>query len=231
MQAEIEFSPSYSLLTVALAAGESVKAETGAMVAQQGVAMKTGMGGGGGLFGGLRRMIGGESFFLNTFTGEGSGGWVSLAPPAPGDISSFELPPGENLFIQSGSFLACSENVQTDTKFQGFRGFFSGESLFFIRAYAEGGAGTVYYNSFGAIKEVAVAPGQELVVDTGHLVAFSDAVEYSIGKVGGIRSLVAGGEGLVMKFRGNGTVWVQTRNMAALADKINPFLPKQTRGE
>ena len=228
MQAEMEFTPSYSLLTVQLAPGESVKAETGAMVAQQGVSMKTGMGGGG-LFGGIRRMMGGESFFMNTFTADGAGGWVSLAPPTPGDISSFDLMPGANLFIQGSSFLACSENVQTDTKFQGFRGFFSGESLFFIRAYAERGAGVVYYNSFGAIKQLAVTPEQELVVDTGHLVAFSDDVQYSIGKVGGIGSLIAGGEGLVMKFRGNGQVWVQTRNLASLADKLTPFLP--TKGQ
>ena len=228
MQAEMEFTPSYSLLTVRLAPGESVKAETGAMVAQQGVSMKTGMGGGG-LFGGIRRMMGGESFFMNTFTADGAGGWVSLAPPTPGDISSFDLMPGANLFIQGSSFLACSENVQTDTKFQGFRGFFSGESLFFIRAYAERGAGVVYYNSFGAIKQLTVTPEQELVVDTGHLVAFSDDVQYSIGKVGGIGSLIAGGEGLVMKFRGNGQVWVQTRNLASLADKLTPFLP--TKGQ
>ena len=229
MQTTLEFNPSYSLLTVDLAAGESIKAETGAMVAQAGVAMKTGMGGGG-LFGGLRRMVGGESFFVNTFTAAGGGGWVSLAPSAPGDIASFELLPGNNLFIQSSSFLACTENVQTDTKFQGFRGFFSGESLFFIRAYSENGVGTVYYNSFGAIKEVPVTPEREVVVDTGHLVAFSDDVEYSIDKVGGIGSLIAGGEGLVMRFRGNGKVWVQTRNLSALADKLNPFLPK-TRGQ
>ena len=225
MRTSIEFDPSYSLLTVELGPGESIKAETGAMVAQAGVDMKTGMGGGG-LFGGIRRMIGGESFFLNTFTGEGSGGWVSLAPPSPGDIGSFELQPGTNLFIQSSSFLACTENVQTDTQFQGFRGFFSGESLFFIRSYAERGSGTVFYNSYGAIKQVPVTPGQELVVDTGHLVAFSDDVEYSIGKVGGIGSLIAGGEGLVMRFRGNGHVWVQSRNLASLADKLVPFLPK-----
>ena len=225
MRTSIEFDPSYSLLTVELDPGESIKAETGAMVAQAGVDMKTGMGGGG-LFGGLRRMIGGESFFLNTFTGERSGGWVSLAPPSPGDIGSFDLQPGTNLFIQSSSFLACTENVQTDTQFQGFRGFFSGESLFFIRSYAERGSGTVFYNSYGAIKQVAVTPGQELVVDTGHLVAFSDDVEYSIGKVGGIGSLIAGGEGLVMRFRGNGHVWVQSRNLASLADKLVPFLPK-----
>lgn len=228
MQADMEFTPSYSLLTINLMPGESIKAETGAMVAQQGVAMKTGMGGGG-LFGGIRRMIGGESFFMNTFTAEGGGGWVSLAPSSPGDIAAFGLEPGSNLFIQSASFLACTENVQTDTKFQGFRGFFSGESLFFIRAYAERDVGTVYYNSFGAIKQLAVTPGQELVVDTGHLVAFSDDVEYSIGKVGGIGSLIAGGEGLVMRFRGNGQVWIQTRNLASLADKLSAFLP--TKGQ
>ena len=227
MQANVEFNPSYSLLTIDLGSGESIKAEPGAMVAQQGVAMSTGMGGSGGLFGGIRRMMGGESFFVNTFTAESAGAWVSLAPPAPGDVGSFTLEPGTNLFLQASSFLASTGNVQIDSQFQGFRGFFSGESLFFIRAYAERGTGTVYYNSFGAIKEVPVKPGQELVVDTGHLVAFSDDVEYTIGKVGGIRSLVAGGEGLVMKFRGSGTVWIQTRNLAALAEKLNPFLPKR----
>ena len=107
-----------------------------------------------------------------------------LAPPAPGDVGSFDLEPGRNLFLQSSSFLAGTANVQIDSQFQGFRGLFSGESLFFIRAYAERGTGTVYYNSYGAIKDVAVTPGEELVVDTGHLVAFSDDVDYSIGKVG-----------------------------------------------
>lgn len=225
MRTSVEFSPSYAMLNVELDAGEAIKAETGAMVAQQDVSMSTGTGGGG-FFGGISRMVSGESFALNTFTAERDGGWVSLAPSTPGDILTFDLEPGENLFIQSGSFLACSENVQTDSKFQGFRGFFSGESLFFLRAYAERGPGTVYYNAYGAIKKVAVTPGQELVVDTGHLVAFTDDVEYSIGKVGGIRSLVAGGEGLVMKFRGSGSVWIQTRNLESLVSKMLPFLPK-----
>ena len=229
MRTAVEFEHSYAMLTVILEPGESIKAEPGAMVAQQGVAMKTGSAGGG-VFGGLRRMMGGESFFINTFTGEGGGGQVCLAPGTPGDIGSFELRPGENLFIQGSSFLACTENVQTDSQFQGFRGFFSGESLFFLRAYAERGQGTVYYNSYGAIKQLPVEPGQELVVDTGHLVAFTDDVDYSIGKVGGLRSLIGGGEGLVMKFRGNGQVWVQTRNLNSLADRIAPFLPLGNKG-
>jgi uncharacterized protein (TIGR00266 family) len=221
----VEFDPSYAMLTVDLNPGEAIKAEPGAMVMQEGIEMATG-GGGGGLFGGLKRMVGGESFFVNTFTAEGGGGRISLAPSSPGDIGSFDLQPGKNIFIQSGSFLACTANVQTDSKFQGFKGVFSGESLFFIRAFATEGNGTVFYNSYGAIKQVQVQPGRELVVDTGHLVAFTDDVEYSIGKVGGIRSLIAGGEGLVMKLRGDGHVWVQTRNLASLADKLVPFLPK-----
>ena len=102
---------------------------------------------------------------------------------------------------------------------------FSGESLFFIRAYAKEYPGKVYYNSYGAIRRMPVQSGQELVVDTGHLVAFSEDVDYSIGKVGGIRSMVAGGEGLVMKFTGSGHVWVQTRNLQSLVDKIVPYLP------
>ena len=225
MKTTIEYDPSYAMLTVDLEPGEAIKAEPGAMVLQHGVEMKTGMGGGG-LLSGFKRMLGGESFFVNTFTAESSGGLVSLAPSSPGDIRSFNLQAGMNLFVQSGSFLACTENVQTDTQFQGLKGLFSGESLFFIRVYSTEGVGTVFYNSYGAIKKVEVEPGMELVVDTGHLVAFSEGVEYSIGKVGGIRSLIAGGEGLVMKFRGTGEVWIQTRNLASLADKIIPFLPK-----
>ena len=225
MQTTIEFNPSYSLLTVQFSAGESIKAEPGAMVAQQGMEMKTGMGGGG-LFGGIKRMMGGESFFINTFTAESNESWMCLAPSTPGDIFPFEVGPGRNLFIQSSSFLACDTNVETDANFQGFRGMFGGEGAFFIRAFAERGEGTVFVNSYGAIKQVAVEPGKELVVDTGHLVAFTDDVDYSIGKVGGIRSLIAGGEGLVMKFRGNGHVWIQSRNLSSLASTLVPFLPK-----
>ena len=226
MKTTIEFSPSYTMLTAELSAGESIKAEPGAMVAQQDVTMKTGMGGGGGgLFGGLKRMVGGESFFVNTFTAGAGGGWVSLSPPVPGDVMSHELSPGQNLFIQGGSFMACTENVQTDSQFQGMKGMFSGEKIFFLRAFAEGGQGTVFYNCYGALKQVSIEPGKELVVDTGHVVAFTDDVQYSVGKVGGLGSLIGGGEGLVLKFRGSGHIWIQSRTMSALASQIIPFLP------
>ena len=103
MQTAIEFDPSYAMPTVALEAGERINAEPGAMVAQEGVEMKTGSAGGG-IFGGIRRMMGGESSFINTFTAQRSGGQVCLAPSTPGDIGSFTLPPGPES-VHSGQFL------------------------------------------------------------------------------------------------------------------------------
>ena len=196
------------------------------MVAQQDVEMTTGMGSGG-IFGGIKRMVGGESFFVNTFTCQGPGnGWVSLSPPVPGDIVGHELGGGESLIVQSGSFLASTDGVELDTSFSGGRGLFSGEGLFLLRAHADSGGGTIWFDSYGAVKELEVTHGSELVVDTGHMVAFTEGVDYSIGKVGGIRSLIGGGEGLVMKFRGEGKVWVQTRTIATLADLLNPLISK-----
>ncbi len=232
MQEHLEFDPAYTLLTLALAPGESVKSEPGAMVCQSGVEMTTGLSGGGGIGGFFKSMaksmLGGESFFLNTFTAGPAGGWVSLAPAIPGDISWFDVQPGQNLFIQGGSFLACTPNVETDTQFQGLKGAFSGESMFFIRAFTGGQTGRVYYCSFGAIKEIPIQPGQTITVDTGHVVAFTGGVNYQIGKVGGMKSLVFGGEGLVMHFSGQGSVWVQTRNVPSLANSLIPFLPQRS---
>ena len=229
MRVNTEFEASYALLVVDLEEEESIKAEPGAMVSQLNVEMSTGISGQKGIFGGFKNIMGGESFFINTFTGGPLGGQVTFAPGTPGDIGCFDVEPGRDLFIQSGSFLACTENVHTDSKFQGFKGMFTGESLFFIRAFTDDDPGKVYYNSYGAIKEMEVQHGQELIIDTGHLVAFTDEVDYSIGKVGGIRSMVAGGEGLVMKFKGNGHVWIQTRNLQSLVEKIVPFLPARRK--
>jgi uncharacterized protein (TIGR00266 family) len=226
MEEIIEFNPSYTLLTYSMHPNESVNVEPGAMVAMGGVEMETKKSGGG-IFKSLKKMaFGGESFFLNTFTAGPSGGWVSVAPGSPGDISSYEVAPGREIFIQGGAYLGSTVNIKTDTKFQGMKGLFSGESMFFVRAFTEDEQpGKVWYNSFGAIKQIPVEPGQTITVDTGHVVAFEDTVQYTINKVGGMKSLLVGGEGLVMNFTGQGSVWIQTRNIQSLAGKIIPFLP------
>ena len=223
MDSWIEATDSYAMLAVHLEPGEVIQAEPGAMVALSGVSMKTGSAGG--LFSGFRRKLAGESFFINTFTGDAGGGRVYLAAGSPGGIGEFEVEEGRELYIQSSSFLACTGGVKTDSQFQGLKSMFSGESAFFLRVFVEEGFGTVYYNAYGALKRLEVVQGEELVVDTGHLVAFSDDVSYRIDKVGGLRSLVGGGEGLVMKFSGSGEVWIQTRNLRSLADQLVPFLP------
>ena len=99
--------------------------------------------------------------------------------------------------------MASTGDVELDTSFSGGRGLFSGEGLFLLRASSNSGRGTIWFDSYGAVKRLEITHGSELVVDTGHMVAFTEGVDYSIGKVGGIRSLIGGGEGLVMKFRGS----------------------------
>ena len=231
MDVEYDFSPAFTLMTANLGPGESLKVEPGAMVAQsRGVDMKTGMGGGGGIGGFLKSVVksavGGESFFVNTYTASGSGGWVSLAPSAPGDIMEFHLAPGEEFFMQGGAFMACTPSVDMDTKFQGAKSLFSREGAFFLRAHTPRGVeGKVFYTSYGAIREIDVSPNAPVVVDNGHVVAFTTGLSYSVSKVGGMGSAIFGGEGFVLEFNGSGKVYIQTRNMESLATRLMPFMP------
>ena len=220
------------MLTVSLGPEEDVLAEPGAMVAQQGVALRTRISGG--PLEGFQRMLGGESFFLNRFTGGPEGGWVMLAPRSPGDIQEFSLGPGSELLVQSGSFLACWGPVELDQKFQGLRGLFSREGLFFLRASLESeasGPASVFFNAYGALREIVLEPDGELVVDTGHLVAFTGGVDYSIGRVGGLTSIVGGREGLVMRLRGAGSVWIQTRNLLSFVEWMSSILQGRSVGK
>ncbi|MGB1534285.1 MAG: TIGR00266 family protein, partial [Candidatus Thalassarchaeaceae archaeon] len=157
-----------------------------------------------------------------------NGGWVSMAPSAPGDIETFDLAPGQNLFMQSGAFMACTSNVQTDTKFQGLKSVFSREGAFFLRAFVEGNSdGKIFYCAYGALKQIEVTPQNPIKVDNGHLVAFTDGISYGIAPSGGVKTSIFGGEGLVLELSGSGKVWIQTRNLEALANRIIPFLPQQ----
>ena len=150
---------------------------------------------------------------------------VDLAPNTPGDIIRHPMEPGDAILIQAASFLASSSRVDIGTSFQGLRGILGGEGAFFLKASVPSPyPGTVFFNTYGAVQQLDIID-RELIVDTGHLVAFTDKLDYFIGKVGGLRSLIAGGEGLVMKFWGAGTVWVQTRNLRSLADQLIPLFP------
>ena len=230
MDAEYEFQPAFTLMTANLGPGESIKVEPGAMVAQSSdVSVSTGRASKGGLMKGLfKAVVGGESFFVNTYTAGPSGGWISMAPSAPGDVSTFDLTPGEGLYMQAGAFMACSPNVEYDTKFQGAKALLSREGGFFLRAFSQGGPGQVFYSSYGAVKELEVTPDAPIIVDNGHLVAFTEGVSYGVAPSGGLKTTMFGGEGFVLRLTGAGKVWIQTRNIEALAGKLIPFMPKSS---
>ncbi len=234
MEIENEFGPAFTLMTASLSPGEQIKVEPGAMVAQSnGMEMKTGMGGGGGLGGFMKSMVksalGGESFFVNTYTAGPSGGWISMAPSAPGDIKTFDLSPGESFYMQGGAFMASEVNVEVSTKFQGAKSLFSREGAFFLRAEATDVPGKVFYCSYGAIKEIEVTPDKPIKIDNGHVVAFTEGLSYNISRVKGLGSFMFGGEGFTLDFQGSGKVWIQTRNMSSLATQLMPFLPSSSQ--
>ena len=234
MEIESEYGPAFTMMTVTLAPGEQIKVEPGAMVAQsEGLEMKTGMGSGGGLGGFMKSMMksafGGESFFVNTYTAGPSGGWISLAPSSPGDIETFDLDPGQSFYMQGGAFMASTINVDTSTKFQGAKSLFSREGAFFLRAEAADVPGRVFFTSYGAIKEIEVTPDKPIKIDNGHVVAFSEGLNYQISKVKGLGSFFFGGEGFTLDFHGSGSVWIQTRNIESLANQLIPFMPNRSQ--
>jgi len=220
MKYEVKYSPAYALGIVSLEAGEKLQAETGAMVSMSDtIKIETGMKGG--LMSGLKRsVLGGESFFINTFTAE-QAGELTVAPALPGDILALEVQ-GKTLFVQSGSFLAASPDVTLDTKWGGGKTFFSREGLFLLKCT---GNGTVFLSSYGAIHLVELAEGQHYVVDTGHMVAFDESVQYEVGRAGGWKSTLLGGEGLVCKLTGPGRFYLQTRSPDSFVQWLVPQLP------
>jgi uncharacterized protein (TIGR00266 family) len=219
MQVDIQASPSFAMGAIRLGAGESVKVEAGAMAAMSGgVEIQTASQGG--LLGGLKRSLGGESFFINTFTAA-SGGEVSVAAKLPGDLIHLPLAGGA-MFVQSGSWVASEPGIEVDTKWGGAKTFFSGEGLFLLRC---SGAGDMLVSSYGAIIERQLQPGEVYTVDTGHIVAFDEGVTYAVRKAGSWKSTLLGGEGLVTDFTGPGRLLMQTRSPQDLVGWLTAVLP------
>lgn len=223
---KIEHSPAYASLVLNLKTNETVLVESGAMAAMD-TCIKMKSRAKGGLMKGLGRMVSGESFFISEFTAEGKSGELYVSPGVPGDICHYYLQ-GNSLMIQSSGFVAASPTVEIDTKFQGLKGFFSGESLFLIRAT---GTGDIWFSSYGAIVEIPVAG--DYVVDTSYIVAFEDTLNYNVEMLGGLsfrglRTGILGGEGLVCRFNGEGRLWVQSRELYSLINFLNPFRPTKS---
>jgi uncharacterized protein (TIGR00266 family) len=223
MRTEIRYSPSYAAATIHLDQGESVSAEAGAMLAMTPtvqIATSTK----GGMIKGLKRsVLGGESFFVNTFTATGPDARVMVAPALVGDVITWPLT-GNTVFLQSGSYLAAPDTITIDSKWGGSRTFFSKEGLFMLKCT---GVGDLLVSSYGAIHQVDLAAGETYIVDTGHMVGWEETVSYEVQKVGGWKSTILGGEGLVVRLTGPGRAYVQTRSPGGFLDWLIPKLPTQ----
>ncbi len=221
---EIKHQGAFALAVVNLKANQSISAEAGAMVSMSAnIDLNSELKGG--VFGALKRAVGGESAFVSTFTAQGGPGEVSLAPGAPGDVAGIEMQ-NQVFMVQSSSYLAGDTALTVDTKFGGAKSFFGGEGLFVLQV---SGAGLLLVSSFGAIHRKTLRPGEQYVIDTGHLVAWEGHMQYNLRKAaksGFFRSMLSG-EGMVAEFTGPGEILIQTRNLAAFAGMLKPFFPSQ----
>jgi uncharacterized protein (TIGR00266 family) len=208
----IEAAPDYGLINVLIPLGKTLKVEGSAMAYMDcSLTMETKLGGG------FKRMLSGESIFINEFTAAQKDAEIGIAPGSPGDIAHVYLE-NETIYIQNSAFLAASPDLQIEIKFQGFKGFFSGEKLFMIKV---SGTGDLWFNTYGGLLEIDVT--ENYVVDTGYIVAFTEGLNYSVRSVAGLKSFFFSGEGLVCRFEGVGKVWIQTRLVPAFVRWAQPF--------
>ncbi len=226
MDIELLHRPGNAAARITLKEGESCTAEAGAMIAMSGnmgIETTTHKRGKGGLLKAVKRMVAGESLFLNHFSVPAGQGEVIMGTTLSGDMMEYELD-NESLIVQGGSFLCCDSGIEIDLGWQGFKSVLSGESVFWLNLK---GSGKLVVSSFGAIYPVEV--DGEYIVDTGHIVAFNETLDFSITKAGSswLQSFL-GGEGMVCKFKGKGTVWCQSHNPGSFGWAMSPGL-KQRR--
>lgn len=224
MKYEILHGEAFPLVRCDLTQGEKIKAESDAMVAMSGTLDIKGTMDRNILGGLARRFLAGESFFFQEVFASRGPGSVLLGHAAPGGIIDVELDGSYSLRVQKDGFLASTQDIEVDTAVQNLaQGFFSREGFFVLNVH---GRGTVFLSSFGAIHAINLNPGEEVVVDNGHLVAWPDYMQYRIEKAsnGWVSSIISG-ECLVCRFQGPGVVLIQTRKPGAFAGWLQGMLP------
>lgn len=224
MQFEIAHQPSYAIVTARLEPGETIQAEGGAMVSMDaGIDIET-KAKGGFLKSFGRSVFGGESFFLNTFRSD-TGGSLRLAPSLPGDMMVLDITADAPLKVQSGAYIASTEGIEVDTRWSGAKTFFASEGAIMLRI---SGTGRLVIASFGALDHHTLGPGETYTVDSGHLVTMTDDIGFDVRKVGGWKSTLFSGEGLVVDLTGPGTFTTQSRSQDAFLAWLIPRLPRDT---
>ncbi len=226
MKYEIKGSP-LPVVVCNLEAGESLKTEKGAMSWMSGnMQMETNAGGGLGKM--FSRAISGESIFQNVYTSQGGPGMIAFASSFPGNILAMEVSANRTVIAQKSAFLASEKDVNMEIFFQKKlgAGFFGGEG-FIMQKFT--GNGMVFLEIDGSIVEYDLAPGETMILDTGHLAVMDGTVSIDIQTVKGVGNVLFGGEGLFnTKVTGPGHIWLQTMPASNVASALSPYLVKNS---
>lgn len=200
--------PSYAVAYLVLDKGETAFCEPGSMTVMSG-GMSVGARASGGLVASMMRStFAQEKFFMVRYQAERAGAWVAVSPKLPGDVAVIEVDPSSEVVMDQGAFLAHSEGVELSTKLANTQTFALRKGA---ATLASTGSGTLVIGSYGALERVDLGPGETLIVDTGHMAAWSASMELRIGPLRGVVSSALTQEGLVGQFRGPGFVYIQTR--------------------
>lgn len=228
MLVKVNCSPAYSLAYCYLHADESVMIEAGALAAMSaGVQARGSIGPGGVGKAVMRKAFGGEGFFMARYTADVENAWVAIAPRFPGDIGVEHIDTDHGMVIEQGALLAVGEGLDVDVRWAGVRNIVMkvGATLLHIT-----GDGDLVLASYGGLQRFEVSPGESIVVDTGHIVGFSDNMKPKVGMMGSATTAITGGEGLVGLFEGPGVVLVQTRAEQELRNWLFPEKAQNRRG-
>jgi uncharacterized protein (TIGR00266 family) len=229
MKYEIKYKPSYAMLVVNLDQGEAITAESGAMTYMDPTIEAHTRKREKSFWGSLGlSVIGGQSFWVNDYTATQGTAEAAFVSAPVGDIEMLEVKPNQGYVIQKSAYIASTQNVDLDVKWEGFTKGLFGQGLFMLRVT---GNGQLFINTFGAIDTHTLKAGQTLIVDNFHLVAFSDTCTYKVIKFGGLKETLLGGEGLVTQITGPGDVHIQTKNVKEFVDWLWTLLEPRVRSK
>jgi len=216
------------VLEVDLQPNESVFSESGELSWMTGsiqMTTHTQMGGGGGIFGALKRVAGGGSLFMTEYRAQQFPGQVAFATKVPGHIVPVELAPGTDYMVHRHGFLCATPQVSIGIGFQQSlgAGIFGGDGFVLQRV---AGQGTAWLELSGELIQKQLAPGEILRVHPGHVGVFQSSVSFQIITIPGIKNMIFGGDGLFLaQLQGPGSVWLQTLPISRLAHQISEYLP------
>lgn len=228
---EVTHGPSFAMLRIDLSPGQTVIAEAGSMVARHShvdMEVKMNAGKSPGFFAKLkaflialiRKVVGGETFFVNHFSTSQGPGSVWVAPTTSGQVTHRRMN-GESLVLSTGAYVAHVGDLDMKMKFGGLKGLMAKEGAFFLEI---SGTGDLWFNSYGGIQAIDI--NQPFMIDNGHLVGYEGNLDFKIKSAGGgMMGFVASGEGLVCEFNGQGRVYIQSRNLGATVEWLNRISP------